>query len=272
MSRVSNAEVVIGSLSMVSCTLVLTTYVVFKDIRKLTYMELIMYVTLNDLIASAGFAVGSNDNFTFQCIFQAFVTNFNYLSSLFWSTAIAYKVITVSTHKGSIIIKFNQQVWLSIHQLPQSNYSRYTHAVCWGIPLVVTLLPLSTNMYGKSDDDNAWCFITNRSDSPKWGILVWELCGFYVWLWISIILNSILVVSVLLRLREMGSDLEECVKWQVSKLCLYPVVSILCWSLPTAMDLYIRSSRYSIRQLPKHDYNQRHLISTVCAVLISRSL
>ena len=40
-----------------------------------------------------------------------------------------------------------------------------------GIPLIVTLLPLSTKMYGKVDDDSPWCFICNRSDSPEWEYL-----------------------------------------------------------------------------------------------------
>lgn len=88
----SNAEILFGSVSCFCCSWVLLTYFIFNDIRKLTFMKLIMYVTVNDFIASLGFAMGSNSTYTFQCTFQAFVTNFNYLSSLFWATVISYQV------------------------------------------------------------------------------------------------------------------------------------------------------------------------------------
>lgn len=90
--QVSNAEILLGSLGCFCCSWVLLTYAAFPDIRKLTFMKLIMYVAVNDFFASLGFAMGSSDNFTFQCIFQAFATDFNYLSSLFWSTVISHQV------------------------------------------------------------------------------------------------------------------------------------------------------------------------------------
>jgi hypothetical protein len=59
-NSISIAEIALGSLSCVACFCILLTFFVFKDIRNLVFMKLILYVTINDFIASLGFAMVNN--------------------------------------------------------------------------------------------------------------------------------------------------------------------------------------------------------------------
>ena len=136
----------VGSLAAAGCFLVILTYITFKDLRSLRYVELVTYVSLNDMIASIGLALGGSKTGSFVCTFQAIVTNLNYLSAIFWTTIIAY------------------QLWLAVHynHTIQQNQMLLIHLICWGLPIILTLLPLSTNDYGNADDESTWCFIDNR--------------------------------------------------------------------------------------------------------------
>ena len=91
----SNLMILMGTASCFACSIVLLTAVIFRDLRRLTFVRLIMLVTINDFIASLGFSMGKSPNGSFQCTFQAFVTNFNYLSALFWVTVIALEVCPI---------------------------------------------------------------------------------------------------------------------------------------------------------------------------------
>ena len=135
------------------------------------------------------------------------------------------------------------QVWLSVHQMPMEVNPWIVHTVCWGVPLVVSLLPFTTNMYGKFDDDDSWCFITDTSTSPSWGALFWELCSFYVWLWLAVIINCALIVKVILRLKTLNSVENDLIKFQIQRLFLYPFVAIFCWMPTTIMDIIFITSR-----------------------------
>lgn len=75
------------------------------------------------------------------------VTNYNYLVSIFWTTVLTYDLTrTIRMEQG--IKEF-----------------RYMHIVCWGLPLLSTLLPLTTNTYS-NPENSGWCFIGNKNTCP----------------------------------------------------------------------------------------------------------
>ncbi len=139
------------------------------------------------------------------------------------------------------------------------------HCICWGVPLLVTLLLLTTNTYGKTNNNAPWCFIGNRSGSPSWGILVWALCSFFVWLWLILIVNLCLIISIVTRLRSIDNA-NQITNWQVVKLCLYPIVAIICWTPATVMDVIDRSGRF----VHRHDLLPalRHYVSLLITILV----
>ena len=91
----STIQNVVGSVSAVFSFAALVTYLLFKPLRSLRYVELVFYVSINDFIASVGVALGAQPNGSFECIFQGYSSNANYLSSILWTTVITYQVPTM---------------------------------------------------------------------------------------------------------------------------------------------------------------------------------
>ncbi len=139
-------------LSCVGCSLIILTFIMFPDLRRLRYIELVFFVAVNVLIASigaisdfwyfyfhllifltltAGGALGNVPNGSFACYFQGFTMTANVVSATFWTVVIAFQLWYVIT-KGQTIKDL-----------------RPFHLVCSGLPLILALLPLSTNAYGK---------------------------------------------------------------------------------------------------------------------------
>lgn len=99
-----------GLISLFGSFLVIATYFMFADLRRLRYIELVFYVSINDAIASigkskqqqrssnfvsyfiphkfVGAALGPVPDDTFACWFQGLTTTANYVSSALWTTVI----------------------------------------------------------------------------------------------------------------------------------------------------------------------------------------
>ena len=118
-------------ISIIGVSCVCLTFYSFPELRRLRYCELVFYVSLNDLIASLGSSLGSVASGTTACNFQAVATNFNFLVSAFFTAVIAYQIYLVVVYSEVL----NQE---KMHQL---------HVLCWGVPLFVTLIPLTTSTY-----------------------------------------------------------------------------------------------------------------------------
>jgi len=209
-------------LAVIACfgsSTVIVTYILFSELRMLRYIELVFYISVNDLIASIGVATASSNGTSAACIFQSFVVNFNYMSSMMWSTVISY------------------QVWLVVCKNLVLKKMLFFHILCWGFPLLTSFLPLSTNDYGIDDATNSWCFLRNSPRSPSWGLLLWTLLSFYVWFWIGLLINAGFVIHILYRLRQVSMD-RGVILLTVQKLIFYPAVTFLCWGLLSVTSMY----------------------------------
>ena len=212
-------EIIPGVISSVFGFLVCVTVLIFPELRNLRYVELVLYVTINDLFASTGIALGPTQNGSFGCWYQGITTNFNYLAAIFWTVIITYQVWLV-VFKGIIIKDLT-----------------YAHAICWGIPLIVTLLPLSTSTYANPDDEADWCFVAETSYSPNWSQLFWFIAAFYGWIWLAMIANVAFIASIVYRFYRM-QIVPNQVRSTVRKLLLYPIIITICWSLSACNDMY----------------------------------
>ncbi|KAJ1396759.1 hypothetical protein B484DRAFT_263340 [Ochromonadaceae sp. CCMP2298] len=149
-------------------------------------------------------------------------STFNYISSVFWVTTITY------------------QVWVVVKRGPVIRNMIGFHLVSWGVPLALTLLPLTTSTYDNPDDEPTWCFVADRKDSPAWSQLFWFIASFYIWLWGAMVLNAFLLLSILVELRSI-SVVPPALKSTVLKLAFYPVITALSWSLNTTANIYVFS-------------------------------
>lgn len=153
-SKDSVALAIAASLSIVGSLALIATFVLNSNVRKYRHAQFVFYVTVNDLFAATGLALGYSYDGSIACWYQGITSNYNFLSGTLWNTAIAF-----------------QLYWI-IYGGTRFEDTTRIHIICWGFPIITTLLPLTTNTYGNADaDKEGWCFIGNRATSPSWGVV-----------------------------------------------------------------------------------------------------
>lgn len=213
----SLVQTITGSLSAFASFLIIWTYYQFKELQKLKNVELIFYVAVSTFLASIGMALGQQDNESFGCWFQALVTNYFYLVSIFWVTVTSFQVYSIIFSKEHL-----------------QNMLKY-HVFCWGFPLIVTLLPLTTNTYGNNP---SWCYIKNTSYSPAYARFMWELLAENLWIALAIAINIVFLVPIRIRMRSMLMLAQ--ISMTVTKLIWYPRMLIICWGSAFILIIYDR--------------------------------
>lgn len=208
------------SVASVACSaLVVFSFIRFEELQKLRFVELVFYVMVNTMMASVGTALGVVESGSAACWFQGLSTNANFLSSAFWTATIAYQ-LTHIRRKGKVLEDL-----------------RYFHLLNWGLPIVMALLPLTTNTYAQS---NGWCFIGESAASPAWGLLAWTLLSFYLWQWLCILATLYLLLSIYISSRD--EVVHSIFKSSINKLACYPLVYLLCWIPASLSDFHRRSN------------------------------
>lgn len=210
---------VYSALSILGCLSVITSYSLFPRIRPFRHIEIIFYIAINELIASIGTVLGYRVNGTPACIFQGLTSNYNFLSAILWNTVISYQLMRI-IQRGSKIINFAP-----------------FHFLCWGFPLLTTLLPFTTNAYGNPNSSPGWCFIGNRQSSPPWGIEVWDILSLYIWMWIAIISILLMYAVVFRTIYSLGLT-DEATFPNLVKFSIYPLILIICWTANTITNIY----------------------------------
>ena len=202
-----------GIIATTSCFFVLLTYLLFPELRNMRYVELVFYVSLNDFLASIGAVMGDTTHNTGECWFQALTSQYNYISSIFWTTVITFQVWLV-INKGHLLTKDDMI---------------YMHYICWGLPLLLTILPFTTSTYGAADDDQPFCFFANTSRSPSWAELFWTIFSFYGWVLLAALVNAALLIHAFIVLRSKQIGVEIALQ-SLKKLAFYPIILIFCWT------------------------------------------
>jgi hypothetical protein len=123
------------------------------------------------------------------------------------------------------------------------------YITCWTLPLVVTLLPLSTNTYGVAESDS-WCFIVDNKHSPSWGSVFWRVFAFYFWIFLSVLIMvyfNILISKIVSHMKSQSKLLSAYSTTALSKIKYYPMVIILCWIISALSDLAIGLAEFTDR-------------------------
>lgn len=118
------------------------------------------------------------------------------------------------------------------------------HAVAWGLPTLVTFLPLINVTYG-APDGMGWCWVVALPSSPSWALTFWEWANYYAILWPCV---GIIFVIVLRVIYELQTAVHERTKSSVTKvlhrLQYYPWVIIASWIIPCYTDFNTSSTAY----------------------------
>jgi hypothetical protein len=114
----------------------------------------------------------------------------------------------------------NGKIWFQLWQV---------QGLCWILPLILALMPLTTNIYSSGDPDLQWCLIAPRNNTPPAMTLFWAYASFFFWLLVCILL--MVYWGLMIQWRYWGSIASPIVRRTYEKVWLYPVALSLCWLL-----------------------------------------
>jgi hypothetical protein len=261
MPATSSSVSIIGIASTIVCLLALGFHFLVIPSRKRNALNKVCcYITFADLCSSCGLIFGFTRDGTSLCQAQAFLTNIGPLWSIFWTLRGAVIVLEIihrhQTNNSQNIATTPSSSSMTSHlssplsaSAAVSNQRQATfetsylwHIFCWVWPLVLTLLILTTNRYGCGEKaDICWCFIANRQNSPEWSLAFWTITAFYLWVWLSIVIFTIVFLLALHHCRQYRTasscsssvTIDEVI---IRTLLPYLLILIVCWIGPTIFD------------------------------------
>lgn len=214
-----------GILSTVcSGSVVATGLIFYKTMLNRThpFSNMIFIISLCDMLASIAMSFGFPARGDSHCHAQAFMLFFFFPASWLWTTALVYQLRCMMFYK---------KLKLSMFSL---------HCICWGIALIVSLVPLSENDYGEDDDlsGRTVCLLKSSRKQRKF----WWLFGVFYGVLIScILLMSGWMISAYLQIQRMRgmafTDFNERAIFKATR--WYPLGLIITWSLSIAVTFML---------------------------------
>ena len=226
LATIQSASDVVSSLSLLGSACILCCYARYAALRKNAF-TLVACLSLSDVLnhvadfvgpppADLAVMVAPGAPISPACWAQALGNAVFELSSVLWTSAIAATLYA--------------QVMLAIRPERMERAFYAISAFCWGLPLVLALLPLTQGLsvYGAS---GSWCWI--RAAFPGWIFAI-----FYAPLWLCMFLNVLVHVRIKARLEAMirggaaSTDAATAAKLAlvIERLKWYPFVLIVVWA------------------------------------------
>ena len=152
---------VVSSFSLIGSILIMASFLKFKRLQTFAF-RLVFYLSMCEFLFSVTNLMGLPDEDSGWCFFQAFGNSFFTVAAVLWTTVIAY----------CLNQSFGSSSSASLAAIPQNKLMGRFHLYCWGIPFVLSLLPLFTDSYGHA---GAACWI-----KPDGVGYFWRFFQFYV--------------------------------------------------------------------------------------------
>jgi hypothetical protein len=216
---------VISSVSAVASFTAVAMYLRFPHLRKKSYFTLQFYVAVSNVLTNIGSAIGVVETGTVACWAQGLLTNIFTLSSIQWTTVMAFSLFSI------------------VHYEKQVEVTPLVHAYCWLPPILASVLPLINSTYGNVGN---WCWIINTRRTPPWGETFWFWFSFYAWVWFGLIA----MVYILADLKYFTANKPLLSKAKLDKvihtLNLFPLVIFFSWAPVCCSDtMLILFDRYN---------------------------
>lgn len=190
----------------------------FHEMRRKIFMKLIFYISVSDFFMNISSAFGFPANGSILCYLQGTMELYFSLASWLWTTALCFAVFT---------IMWNGRLYIDM---------RFVHIICWGIPTLATFLPFITSTYGSPSPDTQWCLIVAKDgQSVDNYVKFWSYASYFFWLFLCIFLMLLWTAMVFGRLVWQQTVMSDVVKKTYSKLWIYPLFMLICWSLNYAI-------------------------------------
>ena len=159
------------------------------------------------------------------CQAQAIMLNFSCLSSVLWTSVIAFTIYR------SVVLE-KKDGW---------RYEVYYLLYAFGIPLSLNFLPFLTDSFGNAD---GWCWITIDGDNFIQTFLggnVWRIINYLAPLWLVIFFNFVMYWRSLHKIKTMIDNVtDEDIGKNIlyNRLKLYPFMLLMC-HLPITVHIVL---------------------------------
>ena len=231
-------------LSILFCSALILTFVIFPELFKKNYHRVVFYMAFCDFMSGVGGALGTQtaQNVGPKCWAQWILTTYFMIASILWCTSttinLYFLVVKAKTaDKGQVT---------------------RAHVICWGLPLFATFLPFTTEDASVDDDYGSWCYLVNRPYSNdtisklynsirrNFTIvnliilllgLAWIIFSLYFWIWLSFIVMIVCLSLVYAKIHSAPSILNGKIEIALTKLRFYPVVTFTQWILATIHNM-----------------------------------
>jgi hypothetical protein len=218
--------------SCFACSVAIVVYSSSVALKKKLHNQIIFNIAVSEFFSAVGGLLGTSKSGSFQCGLQTFLTNYFPLTSIFWTTVIAYFLFCLLDlpHADQRQKKIMSLTWV--------------HVLCWGLPLVVTLGPLTTDHFGTFDGNDGWCFLRPGNQYPNWTYVFWIFVAFFAWVYLAIFFYIFLTIYVFLKVLRADYPeprLKEIAIKSLRRLVSYPIIILLSWC---SMTVYILWSTF----------------------------
>ena len=122
-----------ASISIIGCVLILLLIWLFRQYKSLA-QRMTLYLTVSAGFGAVIYVISNVHASTTTCQATAFLLQYADWTTLLW-------VFTISVN-----------MVLIIRNVPTSSYEKWYHVVCWGVPLVPSLLPFIGHNYGPAGE------------------------------------------------------------------------------------------------------------------------
>lgn len=206
-------------LSLIGSTIIILSYLKFRKLRKFAF-KLIFLLSIADLIFSiSNFLIFEDADLKPEslCKMQAFFLYFSSISSVFWTSIIAYSLHYIVTHSSTRKIQKKLKLFC---------------ALGYGIPFCLSILPFFWGRYGPrsfvTDASNSWCgIIRNEDETDRTATIIDSLvrmgpvvcCFFY---------NFYKYKKVHNHFQQFNAK-TELMDTIDKKIILFPMIPIFCW-------------------------------------------
>eukprot|EP00026_Physarum_polycephalum_P012244 Phypoly_transcript_12532.p1 GENE.Phypoly_transcript_12532~~Phypoly_transcript_12532.p1 ORF type:complete len:324 (+),score=5.27 Phypoly_transcript_12532:138-1109(+) len=183
----SRVSCITAALGLVGSIFIIATYVLFKDSRNFG-TRLVFCLSIADFIRGLSWFPWTIN--TILCIVQGALTQFSEFASFMWVFIIAMCMFQIYVIGASEERMSNLMVWFQIG--------------CWGLSIVIAVVPIYGNKYGRLEEDKNICWIRDTTDPER--LLLYVPCI------LIFVVNCLAYLFITLRLRTDTSDIRGAIE------------------------------------------------------------
>ncbi|KAJ8031861.1 Cyclic AMP receptor-like protein A [Holothuria leucospilota] len=201
---------IVFAIIAVSCSIFLIFVLWLFNKLKIFFYRILLFIALCNILQTIAvlIPVDNDRRRSPGCTFQGLLLQFSTCTTVSWELGLTAHLFAKTFYSD------------------QNDYDRIYHAACWGVPALLTIIPLIAKQYGPAI---IWCWIVD----PNWQFAMFY--AEYIFVFILVFaLYARIVYKILSEKPKTAEDVRRLAQWRkkVRPMILYPCVIILEGIIP----------------------------------------